>query len=890
MMPKSHPFDRALRRVALLLLLWIMIVSTVAAQSESRRLTGHIQSEVSGLTPLGRLSGETRLNLALGLPWRNRSALTSLLAQLYDPTSPLFRQYLSAEEFDRRFDPTEEAYQMVIAFVQTNGFVVTGQWPGHLILDVNASVADIERTFHVVMRTYRHPVESREFHAPDVEPSVEAAIPILDIVGLNTYWLPRPKNLHVRPLRQASNRKPEDGSGPNGLYMGNDFRYAYVPGVSLSGAGQILGLFEFDGYYPTDITGYEGQAGLPNVPLQKVLLDGFDGTPTTGTNSGNSEVALDIEMAIAMAPGLSKVVVYEAGPYGIANHILAAMATNTAMKQISCSWTFGSNPTATTEQLFQRFAAQGQSFFAAVGDNGAYSGMIPAPDDDPNITIVGGTALATTGPGGSWVAETTWNGSGGIATGGGISATYSIPSWQTGIDFTENGGSTQMRNIPDVSIVADNILIVADNGQLEGTGGTSISAPLWAGFTALANQLAASQGGASVGFINPAIYALGKSPYAADWFNDITTGNNTNGNTTQFFAVPGFDLCTGWGTPAGNSLLIALASPDPLLISPGRGFVANGPTGGPFDSPTQVFTITNSSGQSINWSVGSIPSWLTASTDSGSLAPGSTATLALSLNEAANNLGPGVNSALVWFTNLTSGVAQNRQFTLLTSQDLVQNGGFEAADFSWWNLAGDNAEYYSFADDGTYSSLTPHSGTEFAALGQSNSVAYLSQTVPTLSGQLYLLSLWLTSPSADNTPNEFLVQWITNGTPNTLFDQVDLGAFDWTNLQFLATASGGNTTLNVGFRNDPGYFGLDDVSVVPIALPQIQKLQRSGATFSFSWNTTPGLVYQVQYRADLVQGTWLNMGNPVTATTSSLSRSDVVSFNSERFYRVGILP
>src|ERR1019366_3983936 len=103
---------------------------------------------------------------------------------------------------------------------------------------------------------------------------------------------------------------PKGGSGPSGTYMARDFRAAYVPGVTLTGAGQTVGLGEFDGYYAKDISTYENKAGLAAIPLHNVLLDGFDGVPTTGSNSGDLEVSLDIEMAASMAPGLAGIIVY----------------------------------------------------------------------------------------------------------------------------------------------------------------------------------------------------------------------------------------------------------------------------------------------------------------------------------------------------------------------------------------------------------------------------------------------------------------------------------------------------------------------------------------------------------------------------------------------------
>src|SRR5262249_4689574 len=160
----------------------------------------------------------------------------------------------------------------------------------------------------------------------------------------------------------------------------------------------------------------------------------------TGAPGGNNaEVALDIEVAIAMAPGISSLMVYE----GVnANTMLNRMATDNRAKQLSSSWTFGIN--VTTENIFRQLAAQAQSMFQAAGDDGAYSGAVDPPADDPNLTVVGGTTLSTAGPKGAWTSETTWNwasvGRGSAATGGGISTTYPIPTYQLGVSMSANQG------------------------------------------------------------------------------------------------------------------------------------------------------------------------------------------------------------------------------------------------------------------------------------------------------------------------------------------------------------------------------------------------------------------------------------------------------------------
>ncbi|MGD0058381.1 MAG: protease pro-enzyme activation domain-containing protein [Verrucomicrobiia bacterium] len=562
-------------------LLLLLALTTLAGAAERQVLRGHVPAVITNrsLQPLGQLPTTNRLNLAIGLPLRHQEVLKTFLQHLYDPASPQYRQYLTPEEFAERFGPTEQDYQTLIDFVTANGLTVTGRHPNRVLLDVKGSVANIEKSFHLTMRVYQHPTEARTFYAPDVEPSLDLAVPVLNIGGLNNYAVPHPKQLIRKPTRKAKTATPNAGSGPGGAYMGYDFRAAYLPGVTdLTGARQVVGLVEFDGYYPNDIATYETQTGLPSVPLDNVLLDGFNGVPTTGPNSGNGEVALDIEMSISMAPGLSKVIVYEAGPNGFANDVLSRMASDNQAQQLSCSWSFGvDGPDATVDQLFQQLAAQGQSFFDASGDTGAYTGSTAAefPSDDPYITQVGGTTLTTTGPGGNWVSETVWNDGCSrhncdtcSASSGGISTSYSIPSYQQGISMSANQGSTTMRNIPDVAMVGDSVAFEADNGQQETGVGTSFATPLWAGFIALVNQQAAAYGQPPVGFLNPAIYRIGTGANYTSAFHDITTGNNTTTcSPDQFFAVAGYDLCTGWGTPNGGSLIAALTCADTIATS-----------------------------------------------------------------------------------------------------------------------------------------------------------------------------------------------------------------------------------------------------------------------------------------------------------------------------------
>ena len=472
--------------------------------AERRALKGHVPQVVAaGLPPTGRLPAAQPLRLAIGLPLRNREALTGLLQQLYDPASPLYHKYLEPEQFTAGFGPAEKDYQALRRFAESSGLTVTGTFPNRLVLDVTGAVGDIEKAFHVTLRVYRHPAEARDFYAPDVEPSVEAGLPIADISGLNNYVLPHPRSRKINPSIAGADTTPKPGSGSSGTYFGYDFRAAYLPGVTLTGSGQMLGLLEFDGYYPSDISTYETLAGLPAVPLQTVLLDNYNGVPTTGSSSGNPEVSLDIELAVCMAPGLSKIVLFEAGPNGLQNDILTPMAASNKISQLSCSWGWGGGPSTTTDNIFIQMAAQGQSFFDAAGDSDAFTtgassvngvdnpSLDNAPSSSPDITVVGGTTLTTTGPGGSWSSESVWNwgyhGGSYVGGSGGISSYYSIPSWQTNVSMAANGGSATNRNIPDVALTADNVDVLYGEGTNGTFGGTSCATPLWAGVAALMN-------------------------------------------------------------------------------------------------------------------------------------------------------------------------------------------------------------------------------------------------------------------------------------------------------------------------------------------------------------------------------------------------------------------
>lgn len=574
-----------------------LALAAPAAQNTTttKTLSGHVPSVISAMASIGTLPATNVLHLAIGLPVRDQARLDALVQSISDPASPNYRHYLLPAEFTEQFGPTVSDYQAVIDFAQSKGLTVTATHPNRLIVDVSGTAPAIQSAFQINLKTYAHPTENRTFYAPTSEPVVGASLSILHISGLDNYSIPQPM-IKRQPKKLGNNVSPNIGSGPFGNFIGNDFRKAYVPGTTLTGAGQNVGLLQFDGFFPSDPADYAALIGLANPPtLVVVPVNG--GVPTPG--GGNGEVCLDIEMIFSMAPGVQNIYVYEAPNPSPWVDILSRIANDNLAKQIGCSW--GGGPqNATAEQIFQQMAVQGQSFFNASGDQDAFVDQINPilfPADSPHITQVGGTALIT-GAGGAYASESGWNErfpyrTGALGSCGGISTFYPIPVWQQGISMTANQGSTTFRNIPDVALTAQDVWTISDSGQAGQVSGTSAAAPLWAGFMALVNQQANASGKQPIGFVNPSLYTLAKSANYTNVFHDCVTGDNTwPGSPTNFFAVSGYDLCTGLGSPNGTNMIFALVA----LASTGTNTAVISAPPGPWGTNLAVMNGSNPNG------------------------------------------------------------------------------------------------------------------------------------------------------------------------------------------------------------------------------------------------------------------------------------------------------
>jgi hypothetical protein len=600
------------------------------------------------------------------LPLRNQAELNNLLRDLYDPQSPRYRQYLSVRQFTDSFGASQADVDAVVRFAEANGMTVTRTTPNRMVIDVTASVASIEKAFHIKMGVYRHPIEDRTFYAPDREPSADLSVRLWHIAGLDDFSPPRPL---LRFAPKGNVHTNQTGSGPGGQFLGSDMRTAYYGGTALTGAGQSIGLFGLN-FNLSDVEAYFSSIGQPFNPATVITVS-IDGYDTSCGSCNDGEPIADIVQSLSMAPGVNAVIEYEAS-----NDVdtFTQMATDNIAKQLSASvgW-LPADPTS-DEPIFQEFAAQGQNLFVASGDSGAYSlpdcagNCNPAfyPEDDPYITAVGGTHITTDGAGGAWESEIAWGGtnpvlacanptggsSGGYSTNG-----FSIPSYQQlpGVIDASNQGSTTLRNVPDLAAEADcDNWWCADGSCQGGIGGTSLSTPRWAGFLALVNENAANSNAPSAGFLNPTIYGIGTGSSYDSEFHDITSGSNNNGLGQQYNAVVGYDLVTGWGSPNGQSLIDTLtpastvpyfalsASPSALTVPPGSA------------GTTSTIHLTSGNGFSgtvdLSANILGAPPGVAASLNPTSISGTGTSTLTVSLTGS----GPGGNLVLA-VTGTSSG-------------------------------------------------------------------------------------------------------------------------------------------------------------------------------------------------------------------------------------------
>jgi kumamolisin len=582
-------------------------------------------------TLVGRTAATSNVSISIVLPLRNQAELTDLTKRLYDRTDPVYGHYLTPQEFNSRFSPSQDDIDAVSNFAASHSLSVDKVSANGTIIRLSGHSSDIEGAFGVHLFDYADST-GRVFRSPDRAPmlSADLASRVVGVIGLDT----RPK---LQPyIHQVSKPTAEADQGPAysvrpPFLSPADVQSIYGLTVSnTSGAGQTVGLFEADGWTATDMRQYELKYGLPKLYPKLVSVDG--GTNQPMTIDGTAETTLDCDMVLALAPGIAGIDIYVTGdnsPQGFVDDF-NQMATDDKVNVVSVSYgiseflwagqTVAESGEAidyftAANQALEQMAVQGQTVCVASGDAGAYADqqffpLIPntsEPASEPFVTAVGGTDMTDTSAE-AYASESSWadkldsgRGLDGTGGGGGVSTIWTIPSYQ--IDsfnqLINMQGSVSNRNVPDVSLYGDYdtggywiyLTFPAVGSYWAGYNGTSAASPLWAGFLADVNSERVADSESVLGFANPAIYQIADNPtkYASD-FHDVNDGSNN----LFYTAVPGYDNSTGWGSFVGNNLSADLVAAYPSIVPTSVTFAPNQVAVG---QPTTVTVVVSAPAQ-----------------------------------------------------------------------------------------------------------------------------------------------------------------------------------------------------------------------------------------------------------------------------------------------------
>jgi kumamolisin len=477
-----------------------------------------------------------------------REELKSALAK------PGFK-HMSRTDFENTHGADPADLNQIKKFAQEFGLQVheTGTELARRTVMLSGTVSNLQKAFHVELKEYSHPMGNFRGRVGAISVPSDYADIITGVFGLDNR---RQADPHFRRMPTPDKHKTHTTASshdPNEVAQ----IYDYPAG---DGTGQCIGLIELGGGFQLDdLNNYFSSLNINEPQVISVSVDGGTNSPST-PDSADGEVMLDIEVAGAIAPA-AKIVVYFAPntDQGFLDAITTAVHDSTNQPSVlSISWgsaesNWTSQAMTNFDEAFQAAAAMGVTVCVASGDNGSSDGVndgnnhVDFPASDPFVLGCGGTTLQASNE--QIVSETVWNDlPNGGATGGGVSNVFPLPSWQDGFGVPLPSVQAGGRGVPDVSGDADpntgyNILVDGESGVF---GGTSAVAPLWAGLVARMNQLI----GKPVGFLNPLIYS---QAVEASGFHDVTQGNNG-----AFSAGPGWDPCTGLGSPDGIPLEGAL--------------------------------------------------------------------------------------------------------------------------------------------------------------------------------------------------------------------------------------------------------------------------------------------------------------------------------------------
>jgi len=458
------------------------------------------------------------------------------------------RPRLSREEFGARHGADPDDVHRLREFAHARGLRLSHSHRPARAVHLAGRTADVARAFGTSLFRYVTPSGSyRGREGPLLVPASLRDV-VVGVFGLDD-----------RPQARPSVRPRPDRAAALPAYAPPQVAAAYQFPEGSTGTGQCIGLIELGGgYQASDLATYFPSLGLAVPSVSAVSVDGAANAPTGNPSGPDAEVTLDVEIAGSVANG-ARIAVYFAPntDQGFLDAVLTALHDETNHPDVlSISWggpeaTWTAQTRTALASALEDAATLGVSVTVAAGDSGATDGSatgaleVDFPASAPGAIGCGGTTLTIVDS--ALGSETTWNelARGEGATGGGVSESFPLPSFQSGAHVPAAPNGFVGRGVPDVAGDADPVsgYSVYVDGRPLVLGGTSAVAPLWAALIARWNQLL----GTPLGFVTPELYG------AATAFHDITTGGNGG-----YSAGPGWDPCTGLGTPNGTALLAAL--------------------------------------------------------------------------------------------------------------------------------------------------------------------------------------------------------------------------------------------------------------------------------------------------------------------------------------------
>ena len=554
-----------------------MIPSTTNSTLENN-LVPPVQNGSAKLITHAQTDKVIHLNILLHM--RHHAQFEKCLASINDQNSPNYRHFLNSTTI-MPYMPTYGHRTSIVSFLASNGFKVE-YTSSPLVIKASAPVSTVENAFGVQINVYQVPINKkinykeyqsmihangygRPFYAADSKPRLPSNILTLvnSIQGLDNYT-------RAKPLESPC-------SGPycpQGIQSGYQFSPLYSSG--LDGSGQNVAIVDCAGdpNPQSAINTYDIQYGLPPTTL-KIFYP--DGNPSSYDPSWASESMMDVEAVHTVSPGATIDLIYDDCNSGSPMNGIDYVATNHIASIVSNSWGFScssgacsdahlsSSLVSSSDNRLELDAAQGLTILFASGDDGATPDGTNLgtdfPASDPDVLSVGATNLVLTGCGDKTCARY-GSETGAQISGGGYSNYFAEPSWQKTALGTKSG-----RAVPDVSMLgyAPSFWVYSTNSDKCGTSiiatsgwfgcaGTSLSAPLWAGYIAIMKQ---SAGAASLGNVAPLLYGLYNTTSYSCSFHDIVAGNNImNGGGLQsgYLATRGWDPVSGLGSPIANNL------------------------------------------------------------------------------------------------------------------------------------------------------------------------------------------------------------------------------------------------------------------------------------------------------------------------------------------------